>query len=230
VTISVIIPTLNEAKNVGNLVTFIKQLQREEVIEILVVDGGSGDETCQRALSKGATVVECGCRSRAVQMNLGASHSRGDVLYFVHADVTLLPSFVDDIHVAFSEGFVSGCYRYVFDANKFMLKVNAYFTRFNSILCRGGDQTMFVSRSVFWALGGFNVAFTIMEDFDFIIRLRKCFPFKIIQKDVIVSARKYAANSWLRVQMANLLVFVMFFFRRSPNEMKQIYKILLTYR
>jgi hypothetical protein len=69
-----------------------------------------------------------------------------------------------------------------------------------------------------------------MEDYDFLIRIRKRHSFRIIQKDLVVSARKYETNSWLRVQFANLSVFIMFFFRRSPADMKQIYKILLTYR
>jgi len=110
------------------------------------------------------------------------------------------------------------------------LKVNAYFTRFDTIMCRGGDQTLYVRRSIFESLGGFDESYIIMEDYDFIIRLRKRYSFKIIQKDIMVSARKYETNSWFRVQIANLCVFIMFFFRRSPREMKQIYKILLTYR
>ena len=229
-TISVIIPTFNEAENIAKLVTFICGLQRKEVIEILVVDAASSDTTGFLAEQAGASVISTFQKSRACQMNLGAQQAKGDILYFVHADVRLLPSFVDDIKNAVVEGYQSGCYRYVFDSNKFLLKVNAFFTRFDAIMCRGGDQTLFVLKPVFKSLEGFNEVYTIMEDYDFLIRLRKSHTFKIIQKDIIVSARKYDTNSWLRVQIANLSVFIMFFFRRSPREMKQIYKILLTYR
>lgn len=229
-TISVIIPTFNEAENIPRLITFINSLRRKEIFEILVVDAGSRDATCLLAEQAGSSVIRTFHKSRASQMNLGAQQAKGDILYFVHADVKLLPSFVDDIIHAVSQGYESGCYRYVFDSNRVLLKVNAFFTRFDAIMCRGGDQTLFVVKTVFKSLSGFNEAYTIMEDYDFLIRLRKSHTFKIIQKDIIVSARKYDTNSWLRVQIANLSVFIMFFFRRSPREMKQIYKILLTYR
>lgn len=229
-TISVIIPTLNESGNIYRLITFIRQLQRAEVIEILVVDGGSTDDTCLTAQNCGASVLLCHERNRATQMNLGAKAARGDILYFVHADVVLLPTFVDDLMACISRDFESGCYRYIFDSDKILLKVNAFFTRFNKIMCRGGDQTLFVKRSTFELMGGYDEAYVIMEDYEFILRLQKRNTFTIIQKDIVVSARKYETNSWLRVQFANLLVFIMFFFRRSPVAMKQIYKILLTYR
>ena len=229
-TISVIIPTFNEAENITELVTFIRHLGYEEILEILVVDGGSKDNTAGLAREAGAVVMVSDLRSRAAQMNLGANRAKGDILYFVHADVRLLSSFVTDIRESLDQGFQSGCYRYIFDSNKFLLKVNAYFTRFDAIMCRGGDQTLFVRKSIFNSLGGYDESYTIMEDYNFILRLRKKYKFKVIQKDIIVSARKYEMNSWFRVQIANLSVFMMFFFRRSPGEMKQIYKILLTYR
>ena len=229
-TISVIIPTLNEAEHITKLITFIKQLERKEVAEIIVVDGGSADATCVQAENCGATVVRSHHSSRGSQMNLGAKRAVGSILYFVHADVTLLSSFVDDLLESVQRGFESGCYRYIFDSDRFLLKVNAYFTRFNVIMCRGGDQTLFVTQSVYATLGGFDESYVIMEDYDFIRRLQKRNTFRIIHKDIMVSARKYETNSWIRVQIANLLVFIMFFFRRSPVAMKQIYKILLTYR
>jgi rSAM/selenodomain-associated transferase 2 len=229
-TISVIIPTFNEAENITELVNFIRQLRRPEVVEILVVDGGSTDSTCLLAQKSGASVITSDFRSRSVQMNLGAQRALGDILYFVHADVKPVTTFVDDIRESLVEGFESGCYRYIFNSEKFLLKVNAYFTRFDAIMCRGGDQTLYVKKSVFRSLGGFDESYSIMEDYNFIIRLRKKHTFKIIQKDIIVSARKYETNSWFRVQIANLSFFILFFFRRSPREMKQIYKILLTYR
>jgi rSAM/selenodomain-associated transferase 2 len=229
-TISVIIPTFNEAENINRLVTFIRGLGRKEVTEVLIVDGGSTDTTCAEAKQAGAIVIQSTHRSRASQMNSGAQRASGDILYFVHADVMLLSSFVDDILHSIHNGYESGCYRYIFDSSKFLLKVNAFFTRFDAIMCRGGDQTLFVKKSLFESLGGFNETYTIMEDYDFLIRLRRDHTFKIIQKDIVVSARKYDTNSWLRVQIANLSVFIMFFFKRSPSEMKQIYKILLTYR
>lgn len=228
--ISVIIPTCNEGNNIGPLVKFIYDHAAGAIAEVIVADADSQDDTTIRATNAGAKVVTCPGKGRAMQMNLGAKYATGELLYFVHADVKLIPSFAGDIFQAVNEGFDSGCYRYVFDSENKMLQINGYFTRFDRIMCRGGDQTLFVTKPVFEALGGFNEYFTIMEDYDFIIRLRKQYSFKIIPKNIVVSARKYETNSWIRVQLANLIVFIMFFLKRSPEQMRSVYKKLLDYR
>lgn len=228
--ISVIIPTWNEAAVIGPLVRFILVNGPDSIAEVIVVDGASDDDTVQRAKQAGALILTCLERCRAVQMNTGIKYATGEILYFIHADVKLIPSFAVDVIEAIREGYDSGCYRYAFDSTKPMLRINGYFTRFEGIMCRGGDQTLFVTRSAFDHLGGFNEDFSIMEDYDFISRLRKKYRFKIIPKNVIVSARKYDTNSWLRVQLANLTVFIMYFLRRPPQKMKLFYKRVLRYR
>jgi rSAM/selenodomain-associated transferase 2 len=229
-TISVIIPTLNEEQNISQRIDFIRQFGRDVVVEIIVVDGQSSDETRSLAAKAGAKVLIGTTQSRAAQMNHGARHASGEVLYFVHADVQLIDSFVKDVQEAFKAGFDAGCYRYRFDVDKVMLKVMAYFTRFDRIMCRGGDQTLFIKKDAYEALKGFDEYYTIMEDYDFIIRLKKKYKFKVIQKDLIVSARKYEMNSWFRVQSANLIIFIMFFLKKPPDQMKKMYKKLITYR
>lgn len=228
--ISVIIPTWNEGKQIGSLVTFIRQRGGASVGEVIVCDAASDDNTIESAAQAGAIVLKNLKRSRAIQMNSGAGYATGEVLYFIHADVKLVASFADDITKTLYTGYHAGCYRYVFDSDSMMLRINGYCTRFSGIMCRGGDQTLFVTRSVFEDLKGFNPFYSIMEDYDFIIRLRKKYLFKIIPKNIIVSARKYETNSWLRVQLANLSVFMMFFLRRSPEKMKAFYSKVLRYR
>ncbi len=228
--ISVIIPTWNEATTIGSLVRFVLVNGSHSVAEVIVADGASDDDTVSCAIEAGAVTVKCAQRCRAIQMNTGARHATGEILYFVHADVKLIPSFADDLRSAIGEGYHSGCYRYIFDSTKRMLRVNGYFTRFEGLMCRGGDQTLFVNRPVFNEVGGFNEYFSIMEDYDLISRLRRKYRFKIIPKNVIVSARKYETNSWLRVQLANLTVFIMYFLRQPPCKMKSFYKKVLRYR
>lgn len=228
--ISVIIPTWNEVNNIGLLVKYIYDHAADAIAEIIVVDASSQDDTAVVATNAGAKVVSCAHKSRAMQMNVGAKYATGELLYFIHADIKLIPSFADDILQAVEEGFDSGCYRYVFDSDSKMLRINGYFTRFDRIMCRGGDQTLFVTKTVFERLGGFNEYFTIMEDYDFIIRIRKQYSFKIIPKNIVVSARKYETNSWIRVQLANLTVFIMFFLKRPPEQMRAVYKKLLDYK
>jgi rSAM/selenodomain-associated transferase 2 len=228
--LSVIIPTYNEQEGIQQLVAFIVQHGAADVCEIIVVDGGSTDSTCEHALRAGASVLKSEIRARANQMNLGAKAAVGNILYFVHADVKLLPSFVQDIKESIQLGYPAGCYRYQFDSDTRILKLNAYFTRFDRLICRGGDQTLFVIKEVFDKLNGFNEDYVVMEDYDFIVRLRKEYSFRIIPKNVLVSARKYATNSWLRVQIANLVAFGMFYLKVNPLEIKKTYGKLLTYR
>ncbi len=228
--ISVIIPTVNEAAIIHSRIAFIREHGGPTVEEIIVCDGDSDDETVMHAEKAGAKIIRCADRNRALQMNAGASKAKGDILYFVHADTQLNLNFASDILDAVANGFDSGCYRYVFDSEKLMLRVNAWFTRFDLMFCRGGDQTLFVKKEVFKALNGFDESFVIMEDYEFLKRLRKQASFLIIPKNVTVSARKYDDNSWLRVQLSNLVAFSMFRFKMSPKKIKIAYKKMLNYR
>lgn len=227
--ISAIIPAFNEGENIGALVTYIHQHGKDSISEVIVVDGQSDDQTVSVAQHSGAMVFISPVRSRAAQMNLGASHATGDILYFVHADVKPIESFASDIHDAIQSGYPSGCYRYRFDSSSRLLKANAYFTRFRGIMCRGGDQTLFIEKKLFHSLQGFDESFVIMEDYDFIQRIRKRNRFIIIPKYITVSARKYKSNSWLRVQVANLVVFILYFLRLPSKKMATLYKRMLNY-
>jgi len=93
--------------------------------------------------------------------------------------------------------------------------------------CRGGDQTLFVTRQLFDELGGYDTHFRIMEEYDFIKRARQENPFKIIPKPVLVSARKYEHNGYLRVQIANLTVFNMYRLGCSQETLVNTYRNLL---
>ena len=224
--ISVIIPAFNEAATIGRLVQFILHHGGPLVKEVIVADGESADDTGVTAKMAGARVVRCK-RSRAVQMNAATRLAKADVFYFVHADVQLLPSFATDILQAVQAGFDAGCYRYRFDSGKLLLKLNAYFTRFGSLIYRGGDQTLFITRRLFQQLDGFNEAYSIMEDYELLQRIRKNGRFIIIPASITVSARKYAANSWLKVQLANLTVFSMYLLGGSPERMQRLYRRML---
>ena len=225
-TISIIIPTLNEAENIQRLIEFFKKNDDGQLRELIVTDGGSTDGTPQIAAAAGAKVFSC-IKGRACQMNKGAENAKGDILYFVHADSIPPESFMDDLNNAFTEGFPIGCFRFKFNSPKKILKFNSFMTRFDKIFCRGGDQTLYVTRDVFDELQGYRDDFQIMEEYDFIIRARKKYPFKIIPKDVLVSARKYDERSWLRVMMSNSIVFTMFRNGASQNAMVDMYKRLL---
>jgi rSAM/selenodomain-associated transferase 2 len=220
--ISVIIPTFNEAIHIEKLIQFILE-QPNPVAEIIVADAQSNDGTAKKAREAGAIVIETPIKSRAGQMNAGAKKASGDILYFVHADVMPVPGFCEDIESAVRAGYEAGCYRFAFDSAGLLLKLNAYCTRYEGIMCRGGDQTLFITRSRFSELNGFNEYYTIMEDYDIIRRIRSTHKFKIFERSVIVSSRKYRSNGWTRVQLANLVAFMLFFLNFPPDRIKTFY-------
>ncbi len=225
--ISIIIPTFNEAGNIGKLVCYLLSCDKGNHTEIIVSDGGSSDNTMDIAMQAGATAILSPQKGRAVQMNHGATAASGEILYFVHADTIPPNSFIDDILEAVKNGFALGRYRTRFDNPRWLLKCNAFFTRFDLFICYGGDQTLFISKPIFDALSGFDQEMLIMEEYDFVSRARKKGRYKIMQKEVLVSARKYESNSWLSVQLANKKVINMYRKGASKHTMKEAYSRLL---
>lgn len=225
--ISIIIPVLNEAETIGPLLQYLFGHGGRHVAEILVVDGGSKDETVLIAEKSGAVVLQSAVSSRAAQMNLGASQARGDVLYFVHADTCPPATFATDIEQSLNAGYIMGCYRYRFNSSSFLLKINAFFNRYHWLWCQGGDKTFYIRREVFLQLGGYDEYYTIMEEYDFLRRAMPIYALHIIPKYAVVSARKYKQNGWLRVQCANAYVFRLFRKGASPEQIKSAYKSIL---
>ena len=227
--ISVIIPTLNEAENIGKLIQYLQSYANETLLEIIVVDAQSTDDTEGVALLHGATVLQSE-RGRAQQMNLGEKHAKGAILYFIHADCLPPETYLADVQKAVLEGFPIGCYRSKFDSRNPLLKMNAFFTRFKPLYCRGGDETLFVTKDVFQELGGYDENYCIMEEYAFIKKAYALYPFKIIPKYILISARKYETNTWIRVQYANFVAFSMFRKGFSPQAIAAKYRKNLNYR
>ena len=161
-------------------------------------------------------------------MNFGAKTATGDILVFLHADVKPPATFVDDIRNSILNGYEFGFFAYQFAPSFFMLDINAVFTNRKGLFAGGGDQIHYMTRSLFNCMGGYDEKYTIMEDFDFMRRFKKLRkPFDIIQQKATVSSRKYINNSWLRVNFANLIAFILFSFNTKPDLIKKwYYKIL----
>ncbi len=221
---------MNESENLRELLPFFFNHEKKDEIEVIVVDGCSKDDSVETALIMGAKVVRSEICSRACQMNMGSRQAKGDILYFVHADTRVLPSFYEDIVQEVDRGVPAGCFAYSFDSDNRLLRLNSWFTTFNGLLSGGGDQTLFIKKEVFEDLKGFDEYYCIMEDFELVRRLKKKYSFHVIPKKITVSARKYETNSWLRVQVANLIVFTLFFFNTPSSKLKELYSRLLIYR
>lgn len=228
--LSIIIPTYNEAAIIHKIITFLQHNLVDKSVEIIVSDGGSTDQTIDIVESLGVNVVCSPVKGRAGQMNYGTKNANGDVYFFLHADSIPTRSIFDDIHRAIDAGYNCGSFRTQFDSPSFLLRVNAFFTRFNYLFFRGGDQGIFVTKKLWDHIGGYNEEMVIMEDYDYIARLWKLGVFTLIPKATLISARKYEQNSWLTVQLANLKVVKMYKNGASQMAMVAKYKELLRYR
>ena len=163
-------------------------------------------------------------------MNYGAENATGTVFFFVHADCLPTPNFYNLIEKALQENFDSGSFSTQFDSASVLLKINSFFTQFNYLFFRGGDQGIFVTKKVWSQIGPYKEDMFIMEDYDYLERLWKKAAFKLIPKATLVSARKYEVNSWLTVQLANLKIVNMYKKGASQADMINEYKELLSYR
>jgi len=228
--ISIIIPTYNEAESISHLINYLRKNTAPSVAEIIVSDGGSADNTLQIAQQAGAKAVLSPKKGRAAQMNYGASMATGNILYFIHADTLPPTTFANDIEQAVTEGYGLGRYRTKFNSNKSILKINAFFTRFDWFICYGGDQTLFITKELFTQAGGFNGDMLIMEDYEIVVRARQKTKYKIFAKAALISARKYETNSWLTVQLANRKIVKMYKSGASQTDMEKKYKEMLVYR
>ena len=147
-TVSIIIPAYNEAAGIGQLLAYLRRATADEpALEIMVVDGGSTDDTRALARRAGATVVRSPRKGRAAQLNYGARQARGEILYFLHADSYPPPGFVADLRRARRQGYGSGCYRLAFDHGHWFLRFSAWCTRLPLLLVRFGDRACLCSAS-----------------------------------------------------------------------------------
>ena len=222
--LSIIIPVLNEEKNLTELIPHLQKFGGDFIEDIQVVDGGSLDRSVVISESFGVNVLHSPEANRAAQMNLGAKEAKGNVLYFVHADTRPPWDFAGQIQIAWLKGYKAGCYRYQFDSKSILLKFNSYFTRFNGPFAGVGDQTLFITRGFFDRLGGFDPEFEMMEDFELVKRIKKYSNFLILPEIVTVSARKYSTNSWMKVQLLNAWAFILFMTNSDPKKIKSVYQ------
>lgn len=229
-TISIVIPTFNEAENIGKLVDYLLGNSNENLVEIIVSDGGSTDETVKNAENAGAKVIKSPEKGRASQMNFGASAAIGNIFYFVHADTIPPKSYLTDIIKAVQKDYQMGRYLSKYDSKSWLLKINAFLSLLDTFAGMGGDQTLFISRKLFEETGGFNGEMKIMEEFEFCARARKKGKYNVIPKAVLISARKYEINGWLSVQKANYTIVKMYQKGASQQDMVVRYKEMLHHR
>lgn len=205
--ISIIIPALNEENSIAQLLQhLIDNSSKENIKEIIVVDGGSQDATKIKVSQfKGVKLFDSQ-KGRAKQMNYGAKYAKGDILYFLHADSFPPKNFDTFIITEVKKGNQAGCFKMKFDSNHWWLVIIGWFSRFSWKVSRGGDQSQFITQTLFKEIGGFNEDFTIYEDYDLINKLYARKAFVVIPKWLITSARMYSKHGVLKTQYHYLII------------------------
>lgn len=222
-TISIVIPVLNEATAIA--ATLARALRGSQV-EIIVVDGGSTDGTLDRAASLGVKAIASPQPGRAAQMNAGAAIARGDILLFLHAD-TALPEGYDAIvrETLMQTGAIAGAFELGIDSDRRAFRWVEMAVRWRSrcLSLPYGDQAIFLPRSLFENLGGF-ADLPIMEDFEFVRRLRQHGRIAIAPVPVLTSGRRWLKLGILRTTLLNQIAIAGYLCGVPPTTLARWYR------
>lgn len=202
--LSIIIPTLNEA---AHLSATLSRIPKTPTIEVVIADGLSQDNTLETAASSGAVIIKAP-RGRSRQMNAGAREAQGKFFLFLHADTLLPDGFADYIPSILSRpGVSAGAFRLKFHPPLPGLKVIETLAnwRARTLQLPYGDQGIFLRADRFRALGGF-ADLSIMEEVDLIGRLRRQGRIIIAPLPVITSSRRWQQYGVWRTSLKNQLI------------------------
>lgn len=221
--LSIIIPTLNEARSIGKLIRHLKiNAFSPKQLEIIVVDGGSEDDTIAFAKAKNVTTISSP-KGRAKQMNTGARAAQGEILYFLHADSFPPENYDALIYKEVQNNNLAGCFRMRFDSNHWWLRLASWLTQFSWRASRGGDQSQFITKKLFEEIGGYNESFVIYEDNDLINKLYKRKEFVVINKKLTTSSRRYTTNGIWKLQYHFWAIYVKKWMGASAQELNDYY-------
>ncbi len=219
--ISVVIPVLNEARNIKTAIASIKLSTN---VEIIVVDGGSNDNTINIGKSLGVKVLTS-MPGRAYQMNAGAAIAEGEILLFLHADTRLPLGFDTLVRETLGTGAVAGGFRLKIAGKGWGLRLVEWGVGVRSRFFQFpyGDQAIFLTKQVFEEVGGFP-ELPIMEDFELIRRLRGVGRIQIISTPVLTSARRWLQKGIFQTTLINQIVIIAYFLGVSPAKIMQFYR------
>jgi rSAM/selenodomain-associated transferase 2 len=219
---AVVIPCLNEAARISRA---IRSAQAAGAAEVIVADGGSQDESVDRARGSGAVVLSA-ARGRALQMNAGANQAHGDVLLFLHADAELPCSAGQQIDVALRDPRrIWGAFRQRIAARGAVYRViewgNAARVRWQRSAY--GDQAIFVRKTAFDSIGGFD-SVPLMEDVRLSRRLAKLAPPVLLEGPVSVDPRRWQRTGPVRQTLHNWWLLGRFRLGASPEQLAPKYR------
>lgn len=163
-------------------------------------------------------------RGRAVQMNAGAAVASGRWLLFLHADCALPGDWIEALAHAEAAGAAAGAFRFALDSRDWRARMIEAGARLRAALLGMpyGDQALFVQRRIFLAIGGYR-DLPLMEDIDFVRRVRQAGPFLHAHARVLTSARRWERDGWVHRSTGNLGIATRFLFGTPPARLAQRY-------
>ncbi len=219
--ISIIIPTLNEAKTITDA---IASTQHGTNVEVIVVDGGSHDSTVELAQSMCVKVLSASS-GRACQMNAGASSATGNILLFLHADTRLPAQFDTLVRTTLTQAdVIAGAFALRIDAS-WSLRLIEFGVNWRSRFFQMpyGDQAIFLYSTVFEQMGSFP-NLPMMEDFELIRRLRRLGRIAIIPSPVFTSGRRWQQLGVCQTTLMNWVAIISYLLGVSPAKIKHWYR------
>jgi rSAM/selenodomain-associated transferase 2 len=222
--ISIVIPVLNDAAPLASL---LPTLPADPAIEIIVVDGGEASDPAMDALPERYPGVAWmrSAPGRAVQMNEGARRARGRWLVFLHADTRLGVGWIDVLrHLDAQPQVVGGSFRFALDSPRRLARWIEWGVKIRVRLfdLAYGDQALFVRRAVFEHLGGYR-ELPLMEDVEFIRRLRQRGRIAHAAVPALTSARRWERDGWLRRTLENSVLIALFLAGCPPERLARRY-------
>lgn len=220
--LSIVIPVLDEAAGIADLLTSLHDL-RQNGAEIIVVDGGSSDDTARLAAPHADQVISAP-RGRGAQMNAGAAAACGSIMLFLHADTRLPAAAATLIVRAIDRGAIWGRFDVKIEGQAAGLGLIAFMMNWRSRLTgiATGDQAIFVTKAAFTATGGF-ADIPLMEDIDFSRRMRALARPACLSEKVVTSGRRWEKHGVLRTIVTMWRLRLRYFFGANPNHLAREY-------
>jgi rSAM/selenodomain-associated transferase 2 len=220
--VSIIVPVLNEAPLLGSFLAHLRE--RATGAEIIVADGGSSDGTVELVRDSCDQLVASE-RSRAIQMNTGARTAHGEILWFVHVDAEVPSGCLAEIERIMDDPKVAGGFFRIRLPQNLVYRLTDSFAHYAGILLRMrcGDHGIFCRRTAFLDIGGFPEV-PLMEDVEFFRGLHRRGRVTYSHKRILVSPRRYETIGRVRVTLAYGFIAMLYVFGIPLSKLASIYE------
>ncbi|HEY3278165.1 MAG TPA: TIGR04283 family arsenosugar biosynthesis glycosyltransferase [Syntrophorhabdaceae bacterium] len=224
--VSVIIPVLREAHRINRVIAHVREIDRDNLCEIIIADGDPEGETLRSITDEKVTRV-FSPRGRGPQMNSGAARARGDILLFLHAD-TYLPAnaFSWVCKIMDNPGYKAGAFRLGIDSPRLSFRIIEWgaFVRCRVSRVPFGDQAIFMRKRYFDEIGGFR-DIPIMEDVELMKRIRvRGDRIALLPSKVRTSARRWEEEGLMSCVIRNWILRASYILGAAPETLARFYR------